>query len=616
MRPTPAPQPTRGLPSRSLAALAALTSLASGCLSPGTPGTTVGVTPIGGDGMVLTDGYSVDGGTADTVLWDAEPPKDGVVTEVSTHDVPGPSDVPGPGDTLDGGVDACAPQCAGKQCGPDGCGGFCGTCADGAHCTPVGQCVSGCVPDCAGKQCGGDGCGGQCGTCADTEMCDEFAFLCVPYCSPYCAPGWCGDDGCGGTCNGCVPGEVCDQATGQCVEECVPQCPPGSCGDDGCGGSCGGCAADSVCVNGVCAPDPCQPNPCTLPPAAICQGQTAVTWLPEGLCEPSPYGAAPHCTYQIAGQDSCADQGLVCATGKCVPPGDPTTYDPSPSGSYVTELRVANQQGNPVCCFDLTGDGVIDNALGDLLDTASGLLGGGSGVDEDLSAAIQSGALAMIFEWKGLDVPPGGPGGTLPEDDAVEVNLFQGTGGTYDGSLDGDGTWTVTPGSFVPGTAQPAGAVGAGSIHLGEADVGPGNITLPLPLLGVVTDVQIAPAYMAGTTFWGNNLVGLDVVGGKLGGAVPIGAVYAAFNAYVDSSCGCLGLPDGLISLSADGAGQCNQPTGSCGGSSCDQLAQVCPLVLNMISPDLDVDGDGTYDSLSVGLMFQAVSTNIVGVAP
>ena len=33
-----------------------------------------------------------------------------------------------------------------------------------------------CVPDCSGKECGGDGCGGGCGPgCSDTEYCDEEA---------------------------------------------------------------------------------------------------------------------------------------------------------------------------------------------------------------------------------------------------------------------------------------------------------------------------------------------------------------------------------------------------------------------------------------------------------
>ncbi len=64
-------------------------------------------------------------------------------------------------------VSCCAPDCAGRACGSDGCGGTCGECAAG--CTQDGQCPPctdcTCVPDCAGRACGPDGCGGTCGAC-------------------------------------------------------------------------------------------------------------------------------------------------------------------------------------------------------------------------------------------------------------------------------------------------------------------------------------------------------------------------------------------------------------------------------------------------------------------
>lgn len=56
---------------------------------------------------------------------------------------------------------ACVPNCAGKQCGGDGCGGSCGSCGAGQACSPAGTCA--CVPNCTGKTCGPDGCGGVCG---------------------------------------------------------------------------------------------------------------------------------------------------------------------------------------------------------------------------------------------------------------------------------------------------------------------------------------------------------------------------------------------------------------------------------------------------------------------
>lgn len=36
---------------------------------------------------------------------------------------------------------ACVPSCTGKLCGPDGCGGTCGTCNGGTVCNATGQCV-------------------------------------------------------------------------------------------------------------------------------------------------------------------------------------------------------------------------------------------------------------------------------------------------------------------------------------------------------------------------------------------------------------------------------------------------------------------------------------------
>ena len=63
----------------------------------------------------------------------------------------------------------CTPDCGGKVCGADGCGGSCGACQGGKTCM-MGQCAS-CVADCAGKACGGDGCGGLCGVCGRDTTC-------------------------------------------------------------------------------------------------------------------------------------------------------------------------------------------------------------------------------------------------------------------------------------------------------------------------------------------------------------------------------------------------------------------------------------------------------------
>ena len=111
-------------------------------------------------------------------------------------------------------IQSCTPQCQGKECGDDKCGGSCGTCPPGKSCDQFGLC-KGCIPDCAGKECGDNGCGGSCGSCGIGLACNEG--LCGEPCEPNCTNKECGDNGCNGTCGQCDPGLVC--AEGLCVEE-------------------------------------------------------------------------------------------------------------------------------------------------------------------------------------------------------------------------------------------------------------------------------------------------------------------------------------------------------------------------------------------------------------
>jgi cysteine-rich repeat protein len=142
----------------------------------------------------------------------------------------------------------CEPVCAGKLCGPDQCGGFCGTCGAGEVCAG-GACIVPCVPDCDGKDCGDDGCGDVCGTCTAPAICTADALCEVP-CAASCTGKDCGDDGCGGLCGLCVGPAVCQ--AGLCGVPCVPACAGKECGDDGCGAPCGTCGAGETCQAGLC----------------------------------------------------------------------------------------------------------------------------------------------------------------------------------------------------------------------------------------------------------------------------------------------------------------------------------------------------------------------------
>ena len=136
----------------------------------------------------------------------------------------------GPG-VMDAGT--CTPSCGGRECGDDGCGGACGSCASGLSCGTDGTCA------CAGTACGGacvdlssdpDHCGACDTVCGATEVCSSSA------CSDACTAGLMACDracvntatdnlNCGGCGNACGDEERC--ASGVCESGATP--------DGGCG---------------------------------------------------------------------------------------------------------------------------------------------------------------------------------------------------------------------------------------------------------------------------------------------------------------------------------------------------------------------------------------------
>ena len=276
----------------------------------------------------------------------------------------------------------CEPQCAGKECGDDGCYGSCGECPDDGVC--YGGACGGPVDGCGVAPMAG--CGGcQCEECVCEmlpECCEEtWHDLCVQICvveCEGCTEGYCGDFACDadrgencGTCPAdcsCAPGEDCQ--AGECVP-CVPSCAGKQCGNDGCGGSCGECGAgltckDYVCVEsqgGGCEPTntpgcggcPCEECVCDMDfyccetawdnicvdECAQCGGCGGVEVCGNGNCSPPDgedcescpedclcpggthckYGECIECEPDCAGKE-CGDDGCGDVCGKC-PPGEP-----------------------------------------------------------------------------------------------------------------------------------------------------------------------------------------------------------------------------------------------------------------------------------------------------
>ncbi|MFO0748526.1 MAG: IPT/TIG domain-containing protein [Myxococcota bacterium] len=232
----------------------------------------------------------------------------------------------------------CVPQCDGKDCGDDTCGGSCGSC--GALTCYQGACVT-CAPNCLSKQCGDDGCGGSCGSCGTDSECGGD-FFCHAVCHPACNGKECGSDGCGGSCGSCSGGEACQ--AGQCTTGCAPDCDGKDCGPDGCGGVCGTCTV-GTCQAGVCGPD-CEP---------FCAGKDCGNDGCGGSC------------------GTCGD-GQTCQAGTCVTGEAPalTVTSISPHSVFAGETTAVSIVGTGFAAGDSVKLGGYD--LSNINVTSAGLI--------------------------------------------------------------------------------------------------------------------------------------------------------------------------------------------------------------------------------------------------
>ncbi|MFC1611430.1 PKD domain-containing protein, partial [Myxococcota bacterium] len=138
-----------------------------------------------------------------------------------------------------------------------------------------------CTPDCAGKECGDDGCGGSCGSCVDPFLCQSGTCECpegLEDCSGTCVDLQTNNDHCGECDNGCETDAVC------ILGVCSPTCGDTICdGADNCENCPSDCptAGDEVCCSGVLhSGECCDDQDCSAP-------DTCIGWscLPPSTCE-------------------------------------------------------------------------------------------------------------------------------------------------------------------------------------------------------------------------------------------------------------------------------------------------------------------------------------------
>ena len=234
----------------------------------------------------------------------------------------------------------CRPTCApnGTNCGPDGCGGSCGSCVTGQICQDR-RCHGGggtdCHPTCSGAT--PDCCGATCvDTTTDNNHCGACGFSCGP--GFVCKGAACYEDRCtsaetrcGGRCtnlasdpancgfcgNRC-PADRAGCQGGSCCTRNGQRCPANCTAGQGCLGCCGGICDDT----GVCSANalPCLGDgracPASCAPGAICYRCCSLTCLDNGTCGTPPPPCQPNgaaCPAGCAAGSSCAG----CCSGAC-----------------------------------------------------------------------------------------------------------------------------------------------------------------------------------------------------------------------------------------------------------------------------------------------------------
>lgn len=247
--------------------------------------------------------------------------------------------------------------------------------------------------------------------------------------------------------------------------------------------------------------------------------------------------------------------------------------------------------------IDVDGDGEIDNRLGAIISMIASQGGGSFDVNQSVNDGIASGSLMLIGRAH-VD--------QFGDDDPMFAQVFQ-------GEVVGDATpdFSGLDDQVAIGASSPTDLLMCGRLVSNNMTVGPAELAMvfPIPQIGNL-NVTLSSAQMVGTvqeSGW------TDVM---IGGAISKQNIDALFeqllpwlNDQITTD------PQGSIATTAL---DLLDKDGSCATSvdGCDPLPSGCvedgvittdelscnPLLASALKPDVDLDGDGVDDAISLGL--------------
>jgi hypothetical protein len=242
-----------------------------------------------------------------------------------------------------------------------------------------------------------------------------------------------------------------------------------------------------------------------------------------------------------------------------------------------------------------------------------------SGASSLLEQAVQEGRVALLLDHRAFD-------GTQDPDGFALSWLNGQFAATTDfvTAASGAGVFTVDRESFVPGSGQPRLIMNPADVRDGATSGGPITLELQIPIGVALVPVTVHDARIEGRMRKGSDGVGYSE--GKLSGFASTAEIFRAVNEVVAANCDCLGLDRDLYGMSTTGnwSGACTPMA----HITCDQPdEEVCRVLggANVIdggycgvlpqivqnTADIDSDGDGEWDALSLGLRWSAVPASI-----
>jgi uncharacterized protein (TIGR02145 family) len=305
----------------------------------------------------------------------------------------------------------CTPDCTGRTCGDDGCGGACGSCDIGYYCDSNYTCQEGCINECTA---GSVRCNPnnewtqQCSNC-DLDSCNEWCddTNCAinpstPYCNDDSTSAICGE------CDDSDPPRQCGTNTGICntgIETCTmgiwSTCLGGSvAGIETCNG------LDDDC-NGIIDDIP----PGTLPfnnQLGVCNGyfQDCINGVPVDPTNVPDYeNPETLCDYLDNDCDGLTDEahgnlGDTCGTGvgECSASGVYVCNPSDPSGLAICSVTTPGIPQPEICDgTDNDCDGVIDNVPNwEAVETLC------DGVDNDCDGLIDEDGICCVPDCTAL----------------------------------------------------------------------------------------------------------------------------------------------------------------------------------------------------------------------